>query len=118
LARGKTEAVIPAYPFCQGFGAGATTFRVPDPNVIPSTFKTRPKLDYKLLNEGTYVDATFMSRLSMPEQLLIDMGQLDPLSGEWFSWDTSGDPFLAANVAHPVRAAWLQISWVWPRRGA
>ena len=103
-AAGQTEAVIPAYPFCQGYSIeGDPDGRVPNPNVIPSTFKTRPRINYLLLNEGTYVDATFLARLSVPEQYLVDSGQLAPLEGEWDPWSMTGTPELATNLDHPVR---------------
>lgn len=102
-AAGKTEAVIPAYPFCKGY-TSEFEVRVPNPNVIPSSFKDRVRVDYRLLNEATPVDATFLSRLSMPEKLLTDLGQLEPLFGEWHAWYSESDPPLtAANAEHPVR---------------
>lgn len=103
-ASGGTEAIIPAYPFCQGYGYGYgyETARVPTPYVIPSTFKSRPRISYLLLNEGTYVDATFLARLSVPEQYLIESGQLEPLVGDGYPYfDTP--PEVSMGMHHPVR---------------
>lgn len=98
---GSVEALIPAYPFCQGYDSAD---RVPNPNVIPSSFKSRVLLDYLLINDATYMDATFLSRLSMPESFLVDDGQLDELTGIWDEFDPeSTPPALSENAPHPVR---------------